>query len=185
MSRSDRSGREARFEELYRSTAQDLLAFITRRTSDPAEATDVLAEVYIVAWRRIEKLPAGSEARLWLFGVARNLLMKSSQQRQSHQAIVHDLTEELARLAPYRTESPDGVLTETMRSCLQKLPRKQREVLLLTAWEGLKPREIAKVTGSSANVVRVRLHHARQQLARELRPETTSATCHEGAATRT
>jgi RNA polymerase sigma-70 factor (ECF subfamily) len=43
-------------------------------------------------------------------------------------------------------------------------------VLLLAAWEGLKPREIAKVTNSTANVVRVRLHHARQQLARELRP---------------
>jgi RNA polymerase sigma-70 factor, ECF subfamily len=174
MSRQDRQSNEARFEALYRSSSHDLLAFLARRTPDAEEATDILAEVYIIAWRRLDKVPTDDGARLWLFGVARNLLMKSNHRHDSHQALVHDLTTELARLPTYQPEATDDGLNERMRASLQKLPAKQREVLLLTAWEELKPREIAKVTGSTANVVRVRLHHARQQLARELRPGRTA-----------
>jgi RNA polymerase sigma-70 factor, ECF subfamily len=170
MNREDRAEREQRFEALYRATAKDLLVFIARRTPEPEEATDLLAEAYTVAWRRLDEIPPSTQATLWLFGVARNLLMKSSHQHRSQQNLVHDLTQELARLAAYRPETTDDGLTDKMQACLQRLPAKQREILLLTAWEGLKPREIAKITGSTANIVRVRLHHARQQLARELRP---------------
>jgi RNA polymerase sigma-70 factor, ECF subfamily len=168
MSSNDRSAREARFEQLYRATAKDLLTFLTRRTSRPDAATDLLAEVYLVAWRRLDRVPTGDESKLWLFGVARNLVMKGAEQERTHQALVRDLTQELARLAAYEPETTDPVLAERIRDGLDRLPAKQREVLLLTAWEGLKPREIAKVTGSTANSVRVQLHHARQALAREL-----------------
>jgi RNA polymerase sigma factor (sigma-70 family) len=175
MSHPDQASREARFEDLYRSTATDLLAFLTRRASDPEEATDILAEVYLIAWRRLDSVPTDQGARLWLFGVARNLIMKDNQRERSHQALVHDITQELARLGACRPETTDGRLAEKTRACLEKLPAKQREVLLLNAWDGLKPREIAKMTGSTANLVRVRLHHARRALARELRPSPALA----------
>jgi RNA polymerase sigma-70 factor (ECF subfamily) len=175
MSRPDPSGGEALFEDLYRSTAKDLLVYLTRRASDREEATDILAEVYVVAWRRLKEVPTGGEARLWLFGVARNLLMKSNQQRRSHQELVRSLTNELSRLAGGPVEAAGNELDDHVHAGLEKLPAKQREVLLLTAWEGLKPREIAKVTGSTANVVRVRLHHARAQLRRELQPDEPAA----------
>jgi RNA polymerase sigma-70 factor (ECF subfamily) len=175
VNRRPRVSAEARFEELYRSSAPDLLAYLTRRATDPEEATDILAEVYTVAWRRIDKVPPGGDARLWLFGVARNLLMKSDQHQRSHQALVQGLTRELTRIANYPPDTAGNDLDETVHASLQTLNVKEREVLLLTAWEGLQPREIAKVTGSTANVVRVRLHHARARLRRELRPEPSSA----------
>jgi len=175
MSRSNRFDPEARFEQLYSSTAKDLLAFLVRRTSRPDEATDLLAEVYLIAWRRLDRVPAGDRSRLWLFGVARKLLMKSAAQERSHQALVGALTQELARLAAHGPVIPDDGVAERIRVGLDRLPAKQREVLLLTAWEGLKPREIAKVTGTTANSVRVQLHHARQALARELRPPASEA----------
>jgi RNA polymerase sigma-70 factor (ECF subfamily) len=173
MSSQDLASREARFEELYRSTAQDLLGFLRRRASDPEEATDILAEVYLVAWRRLDDVPAGGEERLWLFGVARNLLLASNRQHRSHQALVGVITRELYRAA-YNWADPDEEFTDKVRLGLNKLPAAQREVILLTAWEGLKPREIAKVTGSTVNLVRVRLHNARRRLRRELRPAATS-----------
>jgi len=166
MSRPDQASREARFENLYRSTARDLLAFLTRRASDPEEATDILAEVYLVAWRRLDKVPTDAGARLWLFGVARKLLLKSNRQLRSHQDIVRGITAELS--AGTSHPEPDDEFTDRVRASVRKLPKAQREALLLTAWEGLKPREIAKVTGSTANLVRVRLHHARKRLQREL-----------------
>jgi RNA polymerase sigma-70 factor (ECF subfamily) len=174
MSGQDLAGREARFEQLYRSTAQDLLAFLRRRASDPEAATDILAEVYLIAWRRLDDIPAKGEERLWLFGVARNLLLASHRQHRSHQALVRDITRELYRAANNPAE-PDDEFMDKVRASVNKLPAAQREVLLLTAWEELKPREIAKVTGSTANLVRVRLHNARRQLRRELRPPATPA----------
>ena len=166
MSRPDPASREARFENLYRSTATDLLAFLTRRASDPEEATDILAEVYLVAWRRLDKVPTDEGARLWLFGVARKLLLRSNRQLRSHQDLVRGITAEL--FAGTGRQEPDDEFTDRVRASVRKLPRAQREALLLTAWEGLKPREIAKVTDSTANLVRVRLHLARKQLRREL-----------------
>ena len=166
MSRPDQASKEARFENLYRSTARDLLAFLTRRAAYREEATDILAEVYIVAWRRLDEVPTDAGARLWLFGVARRLLLKSNRQLRSHQDIVRGITAELA--AGTTHPEPDDEFTDRVRASVRKLPTAQREALLLTAWEGLKPREIAKVTNSTANLVRVRLHLARKQLRREL-----------------
>lgn len=173
MKDQDLANREARFEALYHSTARDLLAFLRRRASDPGTATDILAEVYLVAWQRVDDIPARGEERLWLFRVARNLLLASNRQHRSHQALVLGITQELHRAANNSAE-PDGEFTAKLRASLNKLPPRQREVLLLTAWEELKPREIAKVTGSTVNLVRVRLHHARKQLRRELRPQAAS-----------
>ncbi len=169
MRREDRTSGKERFEDLYRSTAKDLLGYLTRRASGPEEATDILAEIYVIAWQRLDKVPTDGNARLWLFGVARNLLMKSAQAERSHQALVGALTGELRRIAD-DVERVNQGLDDKVRASLESLPVKQREVLLLTVWEGLKPREIAKVTGSTANVVRVRLHHARSRLRRDLGP---------------
>jgi RNA polymerase sigma-70 factor, ECF subfamily len=170
MRRADRGSCEDRFEQLYRSTAQDLLAYVTRRARDPEEATDILAEVYVIAWRRLDKVPSDDTARLWLFGVARNLLMKRTRAERSHQALMGALASELRRVADDDPEPLREGVEDKVRAALEGLPVKQREVLLLTAWEGLKPREIACVTGTTANVVRVRLHQARTRLRRALDP---------------
>jgi DNA-directed RNA polymerase specialized sigma24 family protein len=65
-----------RFEELYRTTRQDILAYLTRRAGDREQAADLLSETYLIAWRKLPQVPVGHEGRLWLFGVARNLLFK-------------------------------------------------------------------------------------------------------------
>ena len=61
----------SRFEALYATEGRRVLAYALRRTAQPADAADVLAEVFLVAWRRLDDVPAGAEARLWLYGVAR------------------------------------------------------------------------------------------------------------------
>ena len=56
---------------------------------------------------------------------------------------------------------------------------RDREILTMTAWEGLTPKQIAKVMGTSANVVRVRLHRARARLKQELELERPVRRCAE------
>ncbi len=64
---------EQRFDQLYRETSDDVLGYLLRRVADGEEdAADALAETYAAAWRKLDTLPEGDRARLWLFGAARN-----------------------------------------------------------------------------------------------------------------
>lgn len=159
--------REARFARLFAETHGDLLAYALRRARSPEDAADVLAETFLVAWRRLDSLPPSPESRLWLFGVARNVLRRGASRERANSAIVERLARELcdavaAAQPAEREPSPE------LWSALQALPEAQREVLLLTAWEELTPREIAAVTGAPVNLVRVRLHRARARLKQDL-----------------
>lgn len=160
---------DADFEDLFRRTRIDLLRYLTRRTRSPEEAADLLAETYLVAWRRLEAIPAGDEARLWLFGVARNLLKKGASRSRAAELLVERLALEL-RAARQAGDAATEDRSQLVRAAFARLGEVDREILMLTAWEGLAPGQIAGVVGMSANRVRVRLHRARTRLRRELRP---------------
>ncbi len=66
--------RQARFDALYAAHLRPVLGFAVRRARQPADAADVVAEVFLVAWRRLDDVPPGDRARLWLYGVARGVL---------------------------------------------------------------------------------------------------------------
>jgi RNA polymerase sigma-70 factor, ECF subfamily len=156
------------FEQLVRETRDDLLAYAIRRTANAEDAADVLSETYLIAWRKLEKIPPGDSARLWLFGVAANVLRRGAQRHRSSEALIERLASE-----PQDTEhiEPAGREDSTigaLRAGLASLPPRDREILTLTAWEGLTPKQIAVVTGLPTNVIRVRLHRARSRLKRRL-----------------
>jgi DNA-directed RNA polymerase specialized sigma24 family protein len=69
---------EARFEGLYAAHGRAVLAYAARRTPDAQDAADIVADTFLVAWRRLDEVPAAQEARLWLYGVARKVLAKCS-----------------------------------------------------------------------------------------------------------
>ena len=169
MSRDD-SDRTVRFECIFRGTRTDLLAYLARRAGNPEEAADLLAETYLVAWRRLDAIPPGDQARLWLFGVARNLLKKGASRRRTTDELVRRLAIELGAAQQSREATSDRRGDLVLRA-LAQLEDRDREILALSAWEDLAPREIAVVIGVPANLVRVRLHRARAKLRRRLRPD--------------
>ncbi|MGW4964464.1 RNA polymerase sigma factor [Nonomuraea sp. NPDC004186] len=63
-----------RFEAVYRATYDQITAYAGRRCDSPQDAADVVAETFVIVWRKIDELPPGAEARLWVYGVARNVL---------------------------------------------------------------------------------------------------------------
>jgi RNA polymerase sigma-70 factor, ECF subfamily len=154
------------FEQLFRDTRTDLLAYIVRRSVSAEDAADVLAETYLIAWRKLDAIPSGDRARMWLFGVARNLLLKGAGRRRSNDALVERLAAELRNALPAHSAIDER--GQRLRGALATLPERDREILTLTAWEGLTPKQIALVLGMSANVVRVRLHRARARLKLQL-----------------
>jgi RNA polymerase sigma-70 factor (ECF subfamily) len=120
-------------------------------------AEDVTAETFLVAWRRLDRLP--DEALPWLYAVARKTL--ANRRRR-------DLRERRPLPGPlpsFDAELPsDPVLARAFAS----LGERDRELLALVAWEGLTLAEAARVIDCSIVSCRVRLHRARQRLARRL-----------------
>jgi RNA polymerase sigma factor (sigma-70 family) len=157
-----------RFQELYRATRTDLLAYLARRCASPEDAADLLAETYLIAWRKLDQLPNDQGARLWLFGVSRRLLLKHARRRH----VAAELTERLAiEIRAARSTWPiDETEHAALNSALAQLAPLDREILTLNAWEGLTPREISEVIHMPANAVRIRLHRSRTRLIPTLTP---------------
>ena len=174
MTQAPRSERTAQFEDLFRRTRADLLRYLARRAGNPEEAADLLADAYLIAWRRLEDVPAGEHARLWLFGVARNLLKKRASRSWTTAVLAERLASEL-RAAQRIAEGMPDERANVLLAALARLGEQDREILTLTAWEGLTPSEIAAVLGMSPNRVRVRLHRVRVKLRRLVRPSRPDA----------
>lgn len=157
---------EVRFRKLYAEHRAGILAYALRRVADPEDAADVLAETFLVAWRRLDDLPPRSEARFWLIGVARRALANQRRGETRRSKLVERLCAELAvDLGRIRAETPDG---GEVLAALATLDPADQELLRLNAWEGLEPSEAARVLGISSVAARSRLHRARGRLRRAL-----------------
>lgn len=157
--------RRLRFEELYTANHDRILGYLLRRVTDPQDAADLLGETFLTAWRRLDAVPAGDETRLWLYGVARNMLANHVRGERRRSDLTHHLRGELA--AVYRAPEYDGDLAR-VGTAFRGLPEADQELLALVGWEGLDHAQIAKVLGCSRNAVRIRLHRARKRFGRAL-----------------
>ncbi|TDC95729.1 sigma-70 family RNA polymerase sigma factor [Actinomadura sp. 7K507] len=154
---------------MYDECRQRVWAYAVTRAGRQV-ADEVVSETFAVAWRRLADIP--DPALPWLLGVARNVL------RDGHRADVRreSFADEIGRW----TARPVGDIAEEVAErlailrAMATLPEGDREILILIAWQGLAPREAARVVGCSAAALRVRLHRARQRLVRAT--EATEAT---------
>lgn len=142
-------------EALFREHADAVHAYASRRAG-AGSADDVVSEVFAVAWRRIDDVP--DPALPWLLGCARRVLANQRRGERRAGALRSRLASSQA--CPLTTDEGDGLL----REALNELGGRDREVLLLTAWEGLGPAETAIVLGCSKGAAAVRLHRARKRL---------------------
>lgn len=156
---------ELRFERLYAQHGRAVLAYAVRRASVD-DAADIVAETFLVAWRRLDDVPA-EEARLWLYGVARRALANQQRSERRRQRLADRLRRELP--AVLETVPALDAHASVVETALGQLGPEDREVLRLSAWEELTPAEIATVLGVSQVAVRSRLHRARRRLRSALR----------------
>jgi RNA polymerase sigma factor (sigma-70 family) len=165
LSAAARAEAEARFSRLYEENWEDLLDYARRRAATPEDAADLVAETFLVAWRRLGNVPPGARTRLWLFGVARRLLANQRRGELRRDRLADRLRGELATaVASDAAPDPAGSVV----GALERLEEKDREVLLLAGCEELQPAEIAAVLGISAVAARSRLHRARRRFIRAL-----------------
>ena len=151
--------RSARFRALYNETYGALRRWAHHRGLSGADADDVVAETFTIAWRRFEDIPADA-AIPWLYGVARNVLRNPRRGVQRRAAL--QLVAPPALPVPPPDEPSDAT---TMVAALNSLSDDDQELLRLVAWDGLEPAEVAVALGISGPTARVRLHRARQRFA--------------------
>lgn len=166
--RPDLSGRTggAALTKLYDAHARDLHRYLARRL-DAVVADDLVAETFLVAWEQRDRYdPARGAARAWLFGIATNLLRRHAR---TEAQTLRAMTRDAGRAT---VTAPDDVAARvdagrTARSLargLAELRPEERDVLLLVAWAGLRPVEIAAALDLDVQTVRTRLHRARTRL---------------------
>ena len=148
---------------LYRAHAGAVRSYVRRR-SDAPTADDAAAEVFVIAWRRLEDIPG--DGLPWLLGVARRILANRRRALAREEALRARLISDhvtAARSDPGQSESDWAVLR-----ALGSLNERDREALLLVGWEGLAPRQAARVLGVYPNTFAARMYRARRRFARAL-----------------
>jgi RNA polymerase sigma-70 factor, ECF subfamily len=153
-----------RFRALFDANFAELWRFARRRCANAADADDVTAQVYAVAWRRRSDLPEGDDQRLWLFGVARRVLANQRRTGARRDRLLRRLA---AVTDPHDDGEPEPPHDE-LHAALRALEDDDREVVMMRCWDGLGVGEIAAVLGCTPNAVSIRLHRARRRLADRL-----------------
>jgi RNA polymerase sigma-70 factor (ECF subfamily) len=141
------------FERMYDAHAATIARYALRRTRTEQDAEEVVAETFLIAWRRRDDLHG--EPLPWLYGVARRVV---AHQLRAAAPPMLELREDVA--APIDCWSDRAAL---IREVL-RLPVLERDALLLTVWEGLDQRECAQALGCSRVAVALRLRRARMRL---------------------
>jgi RNA polymerase sigma-70 factor (ECF subfamily) len=146
---------------IYAQHYARVLGYVLRRVDHPDQAADVLAETFLVAWRRLDQVPEGERARLWLYGVARRILANHRRGERRRTQLADRLRAEVS--AGGSIGEPPGA-GASAAVAFRSLRDEDRELLALRGWEGLDAGEIAVVLGCSRNAARIRLHRARRRL---------------------
>lgn len=161
-------------DQLHEAHAAAVRAYALRRTG-AAYADDVCAEVWLIAWRRMDRVP--EDALPWLLGVARRVL---ANQRRGHRRLAA-LRDRIARDHPAEAAAPTIPGDRPLAAALGRLRPSDREALLLVAWDELTPGQAVAALGLRPGTFAVRLHRARGRLAEELARESLSTSlrhCH-------
>jgi RNA polymerase sigma-70 factor, ECF subfamily len=149
--------RRRRLELLFDRHAAAVRAYALRRT-DAVSADDTVSEVFVVACRRIDEIPA--DALPWLLACARRVL--ANQYRGARRRLA--LAERLSSVSAEVVKVPETDAAERLLRALDSLGDADRELLMMIAWEGLEPARAAAALECSRATLAVRLHRARRRL---------------------
>ncbi len=163
--------RERRFVALFDAHYGNVLAYARRRL--PIEVVDdAVADAFLAAWINLERL--AGDPLPWLYGLARGAVW-NHRRRLARAARLkeHAFAREVAR--PVGDHADLVGWEEPFDAAFAELNEREREVLRLTAWEGLTASDGATALGCSVGAFKVRLHRARRRLRALLDAVSTSS----------
>ena len=156
---SGEARRRQRFDDLFEAHRLDIASYCNWRTSSRADAEDAVAEVFLVAWRKIDLVPPGDASRAWLYATARRVTANTRRSLHRRDALEDRISQE--RVVDCVQTDVVSAEENVVHEALAMLSERDREVLLLVEWEGLRPGELAEVLECQEVTARGRLHRAR------------------------
>jgi RNA polymerase sigma-70 factor, ECF subfamily len=166
---------QQRFQALFEAVYLDLLRFVQRRVH-PTHAEDVVADVMLVAWRRLDDVPPDlSAARAWLFGVAHKTL-QNTRRREGRQDALAVRLAQIVLTSAAASPSPDAIADMLdVAAAWPRLNVVHREAIALAVLDGLSAPEAAVVLGISPTAFRLRLSRARRSLRQHVESSPSEA----------
>ncbi|HEX6032355.1 MAG TPA: RNA polymerase sigma factor [Tepidiformaceae bacterium] len=161
------------FEQIYNLLADELYAFIRGQCHNETVAEDIMANVFLKAWRSIGRYNAGSDRfRRWIFAIARNEVRDHWRSTQRTLPFLDiDIGEE--------TDAPDGADPEEARRQVAKamsiLTEEQRQVVVLRYFSNKSHEEIAAIMGKREGAVRALLLRALRRMRKAMADGELSA----------
>ena len=155
------------FERAVRDNETALLGYFQRRLLNADDAAEAFGELLLTAWKLHRKMPVDeTQARMWFYGVARNVLHTSRRTLTRRSNAVQRLAHEM-RSRPVATATDTPLI---VREALAKLADEDAELICLVYWDGLASHEAAAVLGLNPSTARSRLSRAKAQLRVALEP---------------
>jgi RNA polymerase sigma-70 factor (ECF subfamily) len=165
--RRAQAGDVAAFEQLYNEHAGRIYALCLRlKAGDSSDATELMQDVFIKAWRRLETFRGDCAFSSWLHRLAVNTMLENarSDRRRGARVLSMDDTSSLAGAA--RSSGVD--LRMDMEDAIASLPKGARLAFVLHDVEGYQHHEIAEQLSVSVGTIKAQLHRARRLLRERL-----------------
>ncbi len=151
------------FDRLYRSSRDDVYAYVASLVRDTAAAEDVTATAFERAFRKRSRFdPRRGEPRAWLFGIARNAALDELRRRGRQTKLAAEPADLAA--APTHESAEASERRLAVSTALGSLEPRERELIALKFFAGLTNAEIAAVVGTSESNVGTKLHRAMTKL---------------------
>lgn len=166
--------RDSPVEEALKANSVDLLHYFERRTDRDA-AADLLAETMLAAWKRERDSPEGAESvRMWLFGIARNVLKNSERGRRRRHRLASKL-KVMLRPDDSSQAADDGA---EVRDAVRRLEPELAELVRLVHWEGFSIADAGHILGLPSSTARGRYQRAKELLRGALQEDSSSSQQH-------
>ena len=156
-------------ELVVQDNADDILRYLTRRVDQREDAADLLGNVLLVLWERGERVPTSDEgARMWCFGIARNVLREHRRSAVKSIGLASALRTHL-RDTPQPDNSAEAIAETTarasdVRSALMHLDERAKELLMLIYWDNFSIADAARLLSINESTARTRHVRALRRL---------------------
>jgi RNA polymerase sigma-70 factor (ECF subfamily) len=165
---------EDRLRSLFETYSSTIFGYAVRAGLSKQDAQDVLSEVFVVCKRRLEDVPLGSVAKLWLIGVARNVVRQTRRQAIREERMLGRLRRRTDWLPSRNIEQVvSSSQMDRLSVALDRLPPKEQEIVKLIIWEEMNHADAGKLLHCSPNASRIRYHRAITRLRESLLQDGT------------
>lgn len=162
-----KGGDRKAFEELVLKYQKEIYFWAYRMVLNKEDAADIVQETFVQAFRKIHQFRFSSSFKTWLYRIAinkcKNLLRRLKQHRE------HVPVEKYILNDPNDSQLDVLLKTESVTlisATIEKLPKKQKAILILRTYQELSYKEIAEIIGGSVGSARVNFHHAIENIQR-------------------